>query len=90
MKHIILISALALTACAHNEPPKVVESKGEAPNAALVVDREVQPMRRNEVILAVKECETSGLRAVMVYSKRKINNYTSDIVVDVSCAPRYR
>jgi hypothetical protein len=47
-------------------------------------------MSRNEVILAVQECESSGLRAVMIIAKRKINNYTADVVADVSCAPKYR
>ena len=46
-------------------------------------------MSRNEVITAVKECTSSGLRAVMLYGKRKVNNYTTDIVVDVTCAPKY-
>jgi hypothetical protein len=47
-------------------------------------------MSRNEVILAVQECESSGLRAVMVFGKRKINNHTADVVADVTCAPKYR
>jgi len=43
---------------------------------------------RNEVITAVRECETTGLRAVMMYGKRKVNGYSADIVIDVTCAPR--
>jgi hypothetical protein len=27
---------------------------------------------------------------VMIMAKRKINNYTADVVVDVTCAPKYR
>jgi hypothetical protein len=56
----------------------------------LTLDKDIQPMSRNEVILAVQECESSGLRAVMIIAKRKINNYTTDVVADVSCAPKYR
>ena len=37
-----------------------------------------------------KECESSGLRAVMIFGKRKINNHTADVVADVTCAPKYR
>jgi hypothetical protein len=55
----------------------------------LVLDKQVQPMSRNEVIVAVTECTSQGLRAVMLYGKRKVNTYTTDIVVDVTCAPKY-
>ena len=55
----------------------------------LVVDAQIQPLSRNEVIYAVKECEENKLRAVMVYGKRRVNGYTSDVVLDVTCAPRW-
>jgi len=55
----------------------------------LILDKQVHPMSRNEVITAVTECTSSGLRAVMLYGKRKVNQYTTDIVVDVTCAPKY-
>jgi hypothetical protein len=69
------------TGCALNGPPKPVQQE-------LVIDKHVQPMTRNEVITAVLECETNGLRGVMLYSKRKVNGYTTEIVVDVTCAPK--
>jgi hypothetical protein len=56
----------------------------------LTLDKDIHAMSRNEVIVAVQECESSGLRAVMIFAKRKINNYTTDVVADVSCAPKYR
>lgn len=55
----------------------------------LILDKKIQPMSRNEVITAVTECTNNGLRAVMLYGKRKINDYTTEIVVDVTCAPKY-
>lgn len=55
----------------------------------LIIEKEVHAMSRNEVIDAVRECETSGLRAAVVYARRRINNVPADIVVDVNCAPRY-
>ena len=87
MKRPMLLLLLACTAgwlegCANNKPPEQVHQE-------LVVDKHVQPMSRNEVIVAVRECETSGLRAVMLYAKRKINGYTTDIVAEVTCAPRF-
>ena len=54
-----------------------------------IIEKEVHAMSRNEVIDAVRECETSGLRANVVYARRRINNVPADIVVDVNCAPRY-
>jgi|TARA_R110002126_G_scaffold250998_1_gene393844 hypothetical protein len=65
------------------------DSNGTA-EQKMVLDKNIQAMSRNEVILAVQECESSGLRAVMVFGKRKINNYTADVVADVTCAPKYR
>ena len=54
-----------------------------------MIDSKIQPMSRNEVIYAVKECESNGLRAAMIYGKRRVNGYTSEIVLDVSCAPKW-
>ena len=47
-------------------------------------------MSRNEVIMAIQECEAGGLRAVVMTTKRKINGYSSDIVFDVTCAPKFK
>jgi hypothetical protein len=58
-------------------------------NTALVVDREVTVLTRNEVINGVKECEGSGLRPVMITARRRINGFLSTAPVDVTCAPRY-
>ena len=84
MKYLLL---LILSGCAGSAP--MFDSNGTA-EQKMVLDKNIQAMSRNEVILAVQECESSGLRAVMVFSKRKINNYTADVVADVTCAPKYR
>jgi uncharacterized protein YcfL len=81
MRYLILV--LLLSGCVSNpvvEAPKTQE---------IVMDKQVQAMSRNEVIIAVRECESSGLRAVVINGKRKINGFTTDIVVDVTCAPRF-
>jgi len=64
-------------------------SETKAVNQELVVDKQVQPMTRNETIVAIKDCTTSGLRAVVLYGKRKINGFTTEVVVDVTCAPHH-
>jgi hypothetical protein len=82
---------LLMTGCAAGSSWQA--SLGEPAGAVdqtMVLDKNIQAMSRNEVILAVQECESSGLRAVMIFAKRKINNYTADVVADVTCAPKYR
>ena len=76
MKYIIL---LLLAACA-SDPE--TEQK-------LIMDKNIQPMGRNEVIDAIKQCEKNGLRAITIYGKRKINGYTAETLVDVTCGPKF-
>jgi hypothetical protein len=84
MKKILLITGL-LGACSSS--PYVDNSK--LPDTTLLVEKELTQMSRNQVIIAVQECESSGLRPVMVMSRRKINGYLSDVPVDVTCSPKY-
>jgi len=55
----------------------------------LIMDKNIQPMGRNEVIDAIKQCEKNGLRAITIYGKRKINGYTAETLVDVTCGPKF-
>ena len=55
----------------------------------LVLDKSIQPMSRNEVVSAIGDCQANGLRAVLMYGKRKVNGYTADVVIDVTCAPTW-
>jgi hypothetical protein len=88
MKYLIL---LLMTGCAAGSSWQAsLLDGGNSPEQKMVLDKDIHAMSRNEVILAVQECESSGLRAVMIIAKRKINNYTTDVVADVSCAPKYR
>ena len=76
MKYIFL---LLLAACAGD--PETAQT--------LVMDKNIQPMGRNEVIDAIKQCEKNGLRAITIYGKRKINGYTAETLVDVTCGPKF-
>ena len=78
MKYALLL--LILAGCASE--PKTTEQQ-------LIMDKQIQSMGRSEIIDAVKQCETSGLRAITIYGKRKINGYTAETIVDVTCAPKY-
>jgi uncharacterized protein YcfL len=84
MSKMILLLPLLLAACATEKQVAV-----RAPDIELVMDKQVQPMTRNEVIMAINECEKNGTRAVVINSRRKINGYSAEVVVDVTCAPRY-
>lgn len=85
MKNTLLITCGLLTACSSS--PYIDNSK--LPDTTLLVEKELTQMSRNQVIMAVQECESSGLRPVMVMSRRKINGYLSDVPVDVTCSPRF-
>ena len=78
MKYAFLL--LMLVGCASE--PKMVEQQ-------LIMDKQIQSMGRSEIIDAVKQCETSGLRAITIYGKRKINGFTAETIVDVTCAPKF-
>jgi hypothetical protein len=84
MSKMILLLPLLLAACATERQVAV-----KAPEIELVMDKQMQPMTRNEVIMAINECEKNGTRAVVINSRRKINGYSAEVVVDVTCAPRY-
>ena len=89
MKYLLV---LMLTGCAAGSSwnASLLDNASGTAQQKMTLDKDIQAMSRNEVILAVQECESSGLRAVMIIAKRKINNYTADVVADVSCAPKYR
>ena len=81
MKYIALL-AVVLVGCSSPGNPY--------PTQQLLIDKQVSAMSRQEVINGIGECESNGMRAVMLYSKRKINGYTTDVVVDVTCAPKFK
>ena len=84
MKKVILLSCGLLGACSS---PYVDNSK--LPDTKVVVEKELTQMSRSQVIMAVHECDSSGLRPVVIMSRRKINGYLSDVPVDVTCMPRF-
>ena len=83
MKAILLLFPLALTACSST---KVVEYR--PPETEIIMDKQVYPMTRNEVITAINECEANRTRAVIINGRRKINGHITEVVVDVTCAPQ--
>jgi len=89
VKKVIIVGiAVLLTACGTTQqvtpPPQPMQ------NADLILDKTAYPMSRNETVNAAMECESGGMRAVIVTAKRRVGTAVSDIVIDVYCAPRYK
>ena len=59
------------------------------PNTELVVDKQMPPLSRNEVVNGIMDCEAAGTRPVVITSRRKINGFLSEVPVEVTCMPRY-
>ena len=78
---VVIVGAAWLTGCASTSTTSGKQD--------LVLDKEVQPMSRNEVVSAIGDCQANNLRAVLMYGKRKVNGYTADVVIDVTCAPKW-
>lgn len=89
MKKLIPITALFLAACGTTQRP-ITSTEDRPPVVPIVVEPRAQQMSRNEVIQANAECESSGMRAVPVISKRMVSGMMSDIIIDVQCMPRLR
>ena len=83
MKYLLIPVVLSLAACSTVDPYAM-------PNSQLITDREVMPLSRSEIIMAVRECESNNLQAFLITSKRKVANQSSPVVIEVSCAPSYR
>ena len=87
MKRIFLIPVL-LVGCASSPLPRHVYANNSAPAVQLVLDAKVQQMSRQEVINATQDCESNGMRAAPIMSKRMVSGMMSDIIIDVHCMPR--
>jgi|APGre2960657373_1045057.scaffolds.fasta_scaffold453949_1 hypothetical protein len=53
----------------------------------LHVPKRTQPMGRQEVIQAITDCESAMTRPVLIMGKQRINDWDTDIVLNVTCAP---
>ena len=55
--------------------------------STLFVEKRAQPMSRQQVIQAIQDCEVARTRPIMIMAKRRVNNWDTDIIIDVTCAP---
>jgi len=82
MKYIALL-AVVLVGCSTTNNPNAY------PAQQLVIDTHVSAMSRQEVINAIHDCQSNGMRAVMVTSKKVVSGHITDVISEVTCAPRY-
>ena len=83
MKYIALL-AVVLVGCSSTS-----SNPYQYPTQQLIIDRQVSEMSRNEVINAIHDCQSNGLRAVTITSKKIVSGHTQDVISEVTCAPRY-
>jgi uncharacterized protein YcfL len=79
MKYIALL-AVVLVGCS---------SANQYPKQQLLIDSQVSAMSRQEVINAIHDCQSNGMRAVMVTSKKYVSGHITDVISEVTCAPSY-
>jgi len=70
------------------EPVAPVTTPAPEPATSLIVEKEVTPLTRAEVIAGINECETSNLRPVILSTKRRVNGQLIPAVVEVTCLPK--
>jgi hypothetical protein len=98
MKKVLIVSLIAavLTGCASTsleedtpkaKPKAVVVTE---PNMALKLDSEIRRMSREEIIIAIQECEEADLRPLALKVPAKINNFETKVIVDVICGPKFK
>jgi len=79
MKPIAML-CVALVGCAAPTPQESVVS----------VEKEVAPLSRTEVIAGINECESAGMRPVVVSTKRKVNGQPVPTIIEITCLPKLK
>lgn len=77
----LFVSAVSALVVGCASSPYGTESK-------LYVQKRAQPMSRQEVIQAIQDCEVSKMRPILIMAKRRVNDWDTDIIIDVTCAPK--
>ena len=68
-----------MTGCTNLEIP---------PKSVLSVEPQIPPMSRADVIVGIQECESAGLRPIILSAGRRVNNQLTPAVIEVTCLPR--
>jgi hypothetical protein len=60
------------------------------PNMTLKLEQEIRRMSREEIIVAIQECQEADLRPLALKVPAKINNFETKVIVDVICGPKFK
>lgn len=99
MKKVLAVSLIALlaTGCAsvsldedESKKKPVKNIVVTEPNMQLKLDAEIRRMSREEIIVAIQECEEANLRPLALKVPAKINNFETKVIVDVICGPKFK
>jgi len=83
MKYIALL-AVVLVGCSSTS-----NNPYQYPSQQLIVDHHVSEMSRQEVINGIHDCQSNGMRAVTITSKKMVSGHITDVVTGITCAPHY-
>lgn len=80
MKRLIVATLIAVA---------TVGCSSKRPKADLIVEKELHPMTRDQVIMAIRECEQAETRPVVSKAPVRVAGALAHVVIDVTCSPRY-
>jgi len=90
-KVILTICIITLAGCANlNNPAATTTAASPDAASSLTVDKEIAPLSRAEVIAGINECESAGMRPIVISTKRKVNNQVVPTIVEVTCLPKFK
>jgi len=84
MKRVALL-AVVLAGCSSGN-----QTGNPYPTQQLIIDKQVSAMSRQEVINGIHDCQENGMRPVMVTGKKNTNGHIADVIIEVTCAPKFR
>lgn len=62
-------------------------TSGGVSGGKIVLEDEYHPLSRDEIIIGIQECESSGTRPVLQKARVKMAGRSADVVIGVTCSP---
>lgn len=75
---VVVFFGLVMTGCA---------SSGGVQGGKIVLEDEYHPLSRDEIIIGIQECQSSGARPVLQKARVKMAGRNTDVVIGVTCSP---
>lgn len=81
LSFVVVFSLIILSACS--------STSGGVTGGKIVLEEEYYPISRDEIIIGIQECESSGARPVLQKARVKMAGRNTDVVIGVTCSPRF-